>query len=217
MLKSSGFWEYGLLLSFSVDNQKPDLTNNFCGPKPLTDSREKSHEPVALDSSQFTSFRDGDVKTPLCPLGKGPKGIGHQTLAQRHVLIPQFSFYSLQDRALGQWSLNFDVQQNHLGSLLKMQITAPPLEMLIHEICDQVILRQVVLMAHLDKTLSLGRTSGWIPCECEPKGKCEKTLLPPQPELCSPQLGHRLGYEERVFLPMDISFWFVAYKINSAS
>ena len=95
---------------------------------------------------------------------RGPKGTEHQALSKsqciKPVIILNFPPPASRTEALWQWTLNWDVLYNHLGSLLKMQIPAPHLVMLIRETWEQMILRQMVLRADCEVILSLRRMSG---------------------------------------------------------
>ena len=101
----------------------------------------------------------------------------------KHLLITQFSLYSLQERYSQEVVTKLQHFPESLGSLLKMQIPAPPPVMLIHELQGQGILRYMDLRANTEETLSWGRTSGWCPVGVSPKEMWKDLLTAPSPRL----------------------------------
>ena len=101
----------------------------------------------------------------------------------KHLLITQFSLYSLQERCSQAVVPKLQHSPESLGSLLMMKIPAPPPVMLIHELQGQGILRHVILRADIEETLSWGRTSGWCPVGVRPKERWKDLLTAPSPRL----------------------------------
>ena len=97
----------------------------------------------------------------------------------KHLLITQFSLYSLQERCSQEVAPKLQHSLESLGSLLKMQIPDPPPVMLIHELQDQGILRHMVLRVDTEETLSWGRISGWCPVGVSPKEIWKDILTAP--------------------------------------